>query len=70
MNDNNMYKVYYKTTDKAGAIETLAEFECDRERYMYEIDKAIKNALTFTASDTVYGNDNGGRKYFVSINIW
>lgn len=72
MNDNNTYKVYFKTSDKKGSeyVETLAEFECDRERYMYEIEKAIKNGLTFTASDAVYGNDNGGRNYFVCIYIW
>lgn len=72
MNDNNTYKVYYKTCDAAGSecIETLAEFECDKERYMSEIEKAIKNHLSFTASDSVCCNEFGGRDYWVSIYIW
>jgi hypothetical protein len=72
MNDNNTYKVYIKSNTVKGSedVKTLVEFECDKDRYMYEIEKAIRNGLPFTASDTVYGNDNGGRNYFVSIYIW
>lgn len=67
----NTYKVYYKTNDAQGdVIETLAEFECNKERYMYEIEKAIKNRLSFTASDSVCCNDTGCRDYWVSIYIW
>lgn len=72
MSDNNTYKVFYKTTNNKDSsyIETLTEFECDRERYMYEVEKAIKHGLVFTASDGAYNNENGGRNYFVSIYIW
>lgn len=69
---NDTYKVYIKTTDKANSedVETLVEFECDRARYEYEIEKALKNGLSFTASNTVYDNDRGGKNYFVIIYIW
>lgn len=72
MNDNNTYKVYFKTNAVKGStdVNTLVEFECDKIRYMYEIEKAINNGLPFTASDGAYGNGNGGRNYFVSIYIW
>ncbi len=72
MTDNNTYKVYFKSTAVKGSADVvpLVEFDCDRERYMYEIEKAIRNALPFTATDTMYGNENGGRNYFVSIYIW
>lgn len=72
MNVNNTYKVFYKTTNKKDSsyIETIAEFECDMERYMYEVEKALKNGLVFTASDCAYNNEKGGRNYFVSIYIW
>lgn len=68
----NTYKVYYKTRDEkcSESIETLVEFECDEGRYMYEIEKAIKNRLSFTASDSVCCNETGGRDYWVSIYIW
>lgn len=72
MNDNNTYKVYYKTYDKKGSecIETISEFVCDKERYTYEIEKAINNRLSFTASDSICCNDNGGRDYWMSVYIW
>lgn len=70
--NGNTYKVYYKTNDPQdrGTIETLAEFECDQDRYMYEISKAVKNRLSFTASDSVFCNETGGRDYWVTIYIW
>lgn len=72
MKDNNTYKVCFKTNAVKGStdVKTIAEFECDKERYMYEIETAINNGLPFTASDGAYGNHNGGRNYFVSIYIW
>lgn len=69
---NNTYKVYYKTVATEGSRDVISvgEFECDKARYMYEIDKALKNGLPFTATDATYKNENGGRDYFVSIYIW
>lgn len=70
--NGNTYKVYYKTHDEkdSGRIETLVEFACNEDRYMYEIEKAIKNRLSFTASDSVCFNGEGGRDYWVTIYIW
>lgn len=71
MNDNNTYKVFYKTAAAgSGCIETLAEFTCDKERYMHEIEKAMKNHVSFTASDSVFCNEFGGRDYWMSVYIW
>lgn len=73
MNDNNnTYRVYYKTHDEKGSesIETLVEFDCSQARYMYEIEKAVKNHLSFTASDSVCRNEIGGWGYWVTIYIW
>lgn len=70
--NGNTYKVYYKTRDTKDSetVEILAEFACDKDRYMYEIEKAIKNRLSFTASDSGCCNDTGGSDYWVAIYIW
>ena len=67
----NTYRVYIMSTEKPGSedIKTLVEFECDKERYKYEIKKAIKNSLPFTATDSIFSNKTGGRDYLVSIYI-
>lgn len=72
MTDSNTYRVSYKTHDEAGSesIETIAEFGCDKKRYMYEIEKAVKNRLSFTASDSICCNEFGGRDYWMSVYIW
>lgn len=69
---NNTYKVYYKTdTDaRSGAFEPLAEFECDEARYLHEIDKAIKNGLSFSAGDNMLVNEYGGTIYQLFIYIY
>lgn len=70
--NNNTYRVYYKTRTEKGSesIETLVEFDCSQARYMYEIEKAVKNHLSYTASDSVFCNENGGRDYWVTVYIW
>lgn len=75
MNDNNTYTVQFKGEghNEDGAVgvplETFASFDCSKERYMSVFGAAIKNGLSFTASDGVFKNANGGRHYFVSVYI-
>ena len=75
MKDNNTYTVQFKGEGpaKAGAVgvefETLTSFDCDRERYMSVVGAAIRNGLSFTATDGILKNENGGRHYFVSVYI-
>ena len=76
MRDNNTYTVQFKGEgqgeDGAACIplELLTSFDCDKERYISVIGAAIKNGLSFTASDGVINNENGGRHYWVSLYIW
>lgn len=69
---NSTYKVYYKTDTgaRSGAFETLAEFECDKARYLHEIDKAIKNGLSFSATDSLLANWDSSKVYELTIYIW
>lgn len=75
MNDNNTYSVRFKgekhRDNTVGVeFETLSSFACDRERYMSIVGAAIRNGLSFTASDGAFKNDNGGRDYCLSVYIW
>lgn len=66
---NNTYKVYYKTDtgERSGAFEPLAEFECNKERYLHEIDKAISNGLSFSAYDNLLAMEDSGKTYKLFI---
>lgn len=75
MNDNNTYTVNFKGEGlesgcATAKIETLASFDCSKERYMYVIDRAIKNGLAFAADDGIFKNENGGRHYYVNVYIY
>lgn len=69
---NRTYKVYYKTSSDAlkGELETLAEFECSKERYLYEIDKAMRNGLSFSATDSLLVNAGCSTVYELTIYVW
>lgn len=75
MNDNNTYTVQFKGDEcvEDGAVcvesETLASFDCDKERYISVMGAAIKNELSFTASDGVFKSETGGRHYWLAIYI-
>ena len=75
MNENNTYTVQFKGEGRGedGAVgvplDTLVSFDCDKERYMSVFGSVIKNGLSFTASDGVFKNENGGRHYFLSVYI-
>ena len=75
MNDNNTYTVQFKGEGHGDngavgvALETLASFDCDRGRYMSVFGAAVKNGLSFTASDGVFKNEIGGRHYWLSVYI-
>lgn len=68
----NTYKVCIKSIEKPDSVDvkTLVEFDCDKERYMYEIEKAVKNSLSFAATDSVCLNETGGKNYCLSIYFW
>lgn len=76
MKDNNVYEVAYKTVSepKSCDVVTVGEFECDRERYLFELKKAMKNGLQITATDSLLLCPNGekadGTRYILSIYIW
>lgn len=65
----NNYKVIYKTSSEPDwtQLDILAEIDCDEDRYMYELSKALKNGLSIYADNSYYRNDDGSRDYTLTI---
>ena len=66
---HNNYKVLYKTSSELDwtQLDVVAEFDCDEDRYMYELSKALKNGLPIRADNSYYRNDDGSRDYTLTI---
>lgn len=64
------YRVKYKLSMDDGSFETLAEFDCDKVRYLHEIDIAIRKNLSFSAVDSLLTNGDGNKVYGLTIYIW
>lgn len=66
--DTTTYKVFYDAmVPDTGKILAICQFECDYERFLCEIEKALKAGLRLTVTDALYGNDKGGIEYLVTI---
>lgn len=67
--DTNTYKVFYDALSDTGEILTICQFEYDYERFLCEIEKALKSSLSLTVTDGLYDNDKGGIEYLVTIHF-
>lgn len=68
--DTNTYTVFYDVMlSDTGETLTICQFECDYERFLCEIEKALKAGLSLTVTDALYENDKGGIEYLVTIHF-